>query len=118
MQEPQTRPLLQEISALLSIQYRVTALSANTLQFRLSSTRRQFRGVFIEKKILPTRSANTYSKAIKLFLLNTLSVAKSICTNKALSDLLQAAKVTLVGIRGICSHGKVTYEAKNDRIPF
>ena len=39
-----------------------------------------------------------------------------ISTNKGISDLLQAAKVTHVEIRGLCCHGSVCYMAKNDRI--
>ena len=36
--------------------------------------------------------------------------------SQAISDLLQAAKVTTVGIRGLCCHGLVSYMAKIFRI--
>ena len=37
-------------------------------------------------------------------------------TIKAISDLLHAAKVTNVVIRGLCYHGNVSYKAENHRI--
>ena len=40
----------------------------------------------------------------------------SMHTNLAISGLLQAAKVTLVEIRGLCCHGNGPYMAKNCRI--
>ena len=64
---------------------------------------------------MPTSSSNALSKAIKYILLSTLFVTNSISTNQAISDLLQATKVTPVLIRGLCCHGFVSYMAKNYR---
>ena len=43
-------------------------------------------------------------------------MANSISTNKGISALFQAAKVTPVEIRGLSYHGYVPYIAKNYRI--
>ena len=43
-------------------------------------------------------------------------MANNISINQDIFDLLQAAKVTLVEIRGICCHGNVPYMPKNCRI--
>ena len=94
--------------------YRVTHISDHFSKYALYSSRKQFCCVFIEARNIAYSFFQHLKQSNQAILVCTLFVANNISTNKGNSDLLQAAKVTLVEIRGLCCHGNVGSDTGRD----